>query len=151
MCAQKNSSQRKDPYGNYRFRVEISGIPQAAFSEVTIPESGSEVILIRDGTDATTVRKQAGLTSNGNLILKWGMTASLDLYNWRKAVEQGKIGTQRKNISIVLIDEEGNDAARWDFGNAWPNKYRGPDLNAQGNNVAIETLEIVFESMVRSK
>ncbi len=151
MCAQK-SSQRKDPYGNYRFRVEIAGIPQAAFAEVVIPESTSEVITVRDGTDSTTaVRKQSGLLSYGNLILKWGMTSSLDLYNWRKAIEQGKIGTSRKNITVTLIDEEGNDAARWEFQNAWPSRYKGPDLNAQGNEVAIETLEIVFESMVRSK
>jgi phage tail-like protein len=151
MCAQKNS-QRKDPYGNYRFKVEISGIPQAAFTEVILPDSTSEVISVRDGTDPTTaVRKQSGPLSNGNLILKWGMTASLDLYNWRKAVEQGKIGMSRKNLTVTLMDEEGNDAAKWEFANAWPSKYKGPDLNAQGNEVAIEMLEIVFESMTRSK
>ena len=57
----------------------------------------------------------------------------------------------RRNLSVVLIDEEGNDAARWDFMNAWPSKYKAPDLNAKGNEVAIETLEIVFESMQRVK
>jgi phage tail-like protein len=147
----KSSTQRRDPYGNYRFKVEISGIAQAGFCEVVIPESASEVILVRDGTETATVRKQAGLTSNGNLILKWGLTASMELYNWRKAIEQGKIGTSRRNISVILMDEESNDAARWDFANAWPSKYKAPDLNAKGNEVAIETLEIVFESMQRSK
>ncbi len=151
MCAQKNSTQRKDPYGNYRFRVEISGITQAAFTEIIMPDSVSEVIEHREGTDTTTIRKQSGLVTNSNLILKWGLTASMELYGWRKAIEQGKVGSSRKNISIKLIDEEGNDAARWDFANAWPSVYKAPDLNAKGNEVAIETLEIVFESMQRSK
>jgi phage tail-like protein len=149
--SQKSSTQRRDPYGNYRFRVEISGVPQAGFCEVVMPDSVSEVITTRDGTDIVTIRKQSGLITNSNLTLKWGLTASMDLYNWRKNIEQGKISSNRKNISVVLIDEEGNDVARWDFNNAWPSKYKGPDLNAKGNEVAIETLEIVFESMQRTK
>ncbi len=151
MSAQKNSTQRKDPYGNYRFRVEISGVAQANFCEVIIPDSTSEVIEVREGTDAITVRKQSGRLSYGNLVLKWGLTASMELYNWRKMIEQGKIGSMRRNIAVVLIDEEGNDAARWEFSNAWPSRYKAPDLNAQGNEIAIETLEIVFESMQRAK
>jgi phage tail-like protein len=151
MSAQKNAStQRKDPYGNYRFKVEIGGIVQANFSEIILPDSASEVIEHREGTSAST-QKQAGQVSFGNLILVWGLTASMELYNWRKLVEQGKVAQSRRNVSVVLIDEEGNDAARWDFTNAWPSKYKAPDLNAKGNDVAIETLEIVFESMQRVK
>jgi phage tail-like protein len=75
----------------------------------------------------------------------------MELYNWRKMVEQGKLSSVRRNMTVILIDEEGNDVARWDFTNAWPSKYKGPDLNAKGNEISIETLEIVFESMQRSK
>jgi phage tail-like protein len=89
MSAQKKSvSQRIDPFGNYRFRVEIDGIVQASFSEVILPDSASEVIEHREGINSTTVRKQPGLVAFGILVLKWGMTASTELYNWRKAVEQ---------------------------------------------------------------
>jgi phage tail-like protein len=152
MSAQKReSTQRKDPYGNYRFKVEINGITQAGFSEVIIPDSSNQVIEVREGTSPTFVRKQPGLAAYGNLILKWGLTASMELYNWRKAVEQGLVSTSRKNISVIVVDEEGNDAARWDFTNAWPSKYKAPDLNAKGNDIAIETLEIVFETMQRVK
>jgi phage tail-like protein len=48
-----------------------------------------------------------------------------------------------------LIDEENVPVAKWEFTNAWPSKYKGPDLNAMANEVAVETLEIVFESMQR--
>jgi phage tail-like protein len=148
----ESSSQRKDPFGNCRFRVEIDGIAQAGFSEVIFPESESEVIEFREGTDSSAaVRKQSGLIKNGSLILKWGLTASMELYNWRKLVEQSKLASARRNMVVVLLDEEFSEVARWEFANAWPCKYKGPDLNAKGNEVAIETLEIVFESMRRVK
>ncbi|MGD6809076.1 MAG: phage tail protein [Candidatus Bathyarchaeia archaeon] len=146
------SSQRKDPYPNYRFVVEIAGVVQANFCEVILPESASDVIAVRDGTESSfTVKKQAGLVNYGSLILKSGLTSSLELYMWRKMIEQGKINSTRRNIAVVLFDEESKDVARWEFTNAWPSKYKGPDLNAQGNEIAIETLEIVFESMQRVK
>ena len=145
-------SQRKDPYGNFRFRIEIDGIQQAGFSEASIPDSTSDVIDYREGTEKVLyARKLAGLTKHGNLILKWGITFSMELYLWRKMVEDGKVAGARKNIAVILMDEEGNDAARWEFGNAWPSKYKCPDMNAKGNEVAVETLEIVFESMNRGK
>ncbi len=145
-------AQRKDPFGNFRFRIEIDGIQQAGFSEAAIPDSTSDPIEYREGTDAVLFnRKLAGLAKHSNLVLKWGITTSMDLYNWRKMVEQGKVASARKNIAVTLIDEEGNDAARWEFGNAWPNKYKAPDMNAKGNEVAIESIEIVFESMQRVK
>jgi phage tail-like protein len=144
------SNQRKDPYQNHRFRIEITGVAQANFCQVILPESASEVIEHRDGTSIN-VQKQAGFASFGVLVLKWGLTASMELYNWRKMVEQGKTSTMRKNIAVILLDEEGNDAARWEFTNAWPSKYTASDLNAQANEIAIETLEIVFETMQRVK
>ncbi len=91
------------------------------------------------------------MVSYGNLVLKCGLTASMELFNWRKMVEQGKVNQVRRNISVVLLDEEGIEAARWNFTNAWPSKYKAPDLNAKGNDIAIETLEIVFENMQRVK
>ncbi len=146
------STQRKDPFANFRFRIEIDSIQQAGFSEATIPDSSTDIIEYREGTEAVLyARKLSGLTKHGILVLKWGITNSMDLYNWRKMVEQGQLAQARRNIAVILMDEEGNDAARWEFGNAWPSKYKAPDMNAKGNDVAIETLEIAFESMQRAK
>jgi len=141
--------ERKDPYRNFRYLVEIDGIIQAGFSEATIPDSTSDVIEYREGNEPPYVRKLPGLTKYGNVTLKWGVTDSMELYNWRKLVEQGKMKEARRNMAIILIDEEGNPAARWEFEDAWPSKYDAPDLNAKGNDVAIETLEITFEKMTR--
>jgi len=142
---------RKDPYKNFRFVIEIDGIVQAGFSEATIPDSTSDIIEYREGNELPYLRKLPGLTKYGNLTLKWGITDSMELYNWRKLVEQGKIKNARRNIAVILMDEEGNPASRWEFAAAWPSKYDAPDLSAKTKDIAIETLEIVFEAMQRVK
>lgn len=141
------TAQRKDPFRNFRFRVEIDGIQQAGFSDVSGFDSSIDVIEYREGNEGTTVRKLPGLTKYGNVSLKWGITDSMDLYNWHKEAAAGNI--QRKNISVIVIDEAGNDKARWDFVQAWPSKYDAPDFNAKGNDIAIESLELVHEGMAR--
>ena len=140
---------RTDPYRNCRYRVEIDGIDQGGFREVAIADSSQDAIEYREGTHPPTLRKLPGLVKSGNVTLKWGVTDSMDLYKWRKAVEDGKTSANRKNMAIVLMDEEGKEKARWNFSNAWPTKYDPADLNATANEIAIETLEIAHEKMER--
>src|SRR5262245_50357426 len=101
------NAQRKDPYQNYRFLVEIDQITQAGFRDVTIPESSQDPIEYREGNEVPTVRKLPGLVKYGNVTLKWGITDSLDLWKWRKQVEEGKMKEARRKMAIVLLDEEG--------------------------------------------
>jgi len=143
------AGKRVDPYRNFRFLVEIDGITQAGFSEATIPDSTQDPIEYREGHETATVRKVPGLIKYGNVSLKWGITDSLDLYNWRKLVEDGKMKDARRNMAIILMDEEGSPKSRWEFNDAWPSKYDAPDLNSKGTDIAIETLEIVHEGMKR--
>jgi len=143
------TGQRIDPYRNFKFRVEIDGIQTAAFSEATIPDSTTDSVDYREGTDAPVQRKLSGLTKYGNITLKKGLTDSMELYEWRKQVEQSGASKARKNMSLILIDEEGNDKARWDIVEAWPTKYDPSDFSAKGNEVVIETLEVVHEGITR--
>jgi len=146
-----HAGERKDPYKNFRFLVEIDGITQAGFREVTIPDTAQDPIEYREGNEAITVRKLPGLIKYGNVTLKWGITDSLDLYNWRKDVEDGKIKDARKNMAVVVLNDEANSVTRWEFSQAWPTRYDAPDLNATGNEIAIETLEIAHEGMKRTQ
>jgi len=77
--------------------------------------------------------------------LKWGHSDDHDLFDWRDQVANGKI--ERKNISIIQLDEEGNDSARWNLSEAWPAKWVGPSYNATSNEVAIETVEFAVEEL----
>jgi phage tail-like protein len=145
------AADRIDPYKNFRFLVEIDDIVRAGFSEATIPDSTQDPIEYREGNMTPTPRKLPGQVKYGNLTLKWGTTDdSIELYNWRKKVEQGQMKEARRNIAVIVQDEEGNDKARWEFEECWPSKYDAPDLDGKGgNDVAIETLEIVHEGMKR--
>ena len=140
---------RTDPYRNCRFRVEIDGIDQGGFREVTVADSAQDAIEYREGTHPPTMRKIPGLVRYGNVRLKWGITDSKALYEWRKAIEGGKTASNRKNMAIVLIDDEGKEKCRWNFSNAWPTRYDAADLDATANEMAIETMEIAHEKMER--
>jgi phage tail-like protein len=138
---------RRDPYKVFRFRVEIDGLTAAAFSEVSGLESETTVIEYRAGTDPNLARKLPGLTKYPNIVLKRGVTQDAELWSWRKRVIDGNV--DRRNGSIVLQDDSGQDQVRWNFHNGWPCKLQGPSLNAHGNDVAIETLEIAHEGIER--
>lgn len=144
-------ADRIDPYRNMRFLVELDGIVQAGFSEATVPDTAQDPIEYREGNEPPYPRKIPGLVKFGNITLKWGITDSMDLYNWRKLVEQGKMKEARRNMAIVVLDEEANPTSRWEMFDAWPSKYDAPDMNAKGTDIAVETLEIVHERMERKK
>jgi phage tail-like protein len=142
---------QKNPYKNYRFLLEIDGLVQAGFKEVTIPDSSQDPIEYREGNEQPTVRKIPGLIKYGNISLKVGLTDSMELYEWRKLVEDGNTDEYYKNMAIILIDEQGESKSRWEFSNAWPTKYDAPDLNATDNNIAIEAIDIAHDGMKRIK
>src|SRR4051812_41963084 len=136
-----------DPHINFNFLVEIDGIARAAFQSCSGFDSTIDVIEHREGGDNITVRKLPGLNKFSNIQLKWGMTDSRKLYDWHRAAVDGNV--ERKNGSIVLLNRKSEEVARWNFFGAWPTKYDAPDLNAEGNDVAIEMLELAHEGLVR--
>jgi phage tail-like protein len=139
---------RTDPYRNFRFLVEIDGIIQAGFAECSGFGSAVEVIEYREGGDSATVRKLPGKTSYPDIVLKWGVTDTRELYDWHAAAVIGKVA--RKNGSIVLLDDSGVEKVRWNFFAAWPSKYDGPDFTAKGNDVAIDSLTLSCERLERA-
>ena len=139
---------RQDPYKNYRFLVEIDGIVQGGFAECSGFGSEVQVVEYREGGDATTARKLPGMAKYPDISLKWGITDSRELYDWHLAAVNGQ--TQRKNGSIVVLDDTGQEKVRWNFFGAWPSKYAGPSFSAKGNDVAIETLTVSCERMLRA-
>lgn len=139
---------RIDPYRNFRFRVELEGLEQAGFSEVTGFEASMDVIEYREGNEVTTPRKLPGLTKYGNITLKWGATDSIELYEWIQECVEGTI--ERKTITIIALDEEGQDVATWQVIEAWPIRYTAPSFNGTGNEVAFEMIEFAHEGMTRT-
>ena len=143
---------RIDPLRNFRVRLEIDNITRAGFSEVMIAETTIDAVDYRVGTDPPHVQKLSGLTKYGNITLKWGVTTggtALELFKWHNDVSAGQIQTKRKKVVIVVQDEAGTDSARFVITDAWPVKYDPSDLNAKGNEVMIELLELANEGIER--
>jgi phage tail-like protein len=139
-----------DPYGNFSFLVEIDGIVRAAFHEVSGLDSNVEIIEHREGNDLV-MRKYPGQVKYSNITLRWGLADDSDLYQWHLQWVTGDPAATRKTGSVVLYDRQGKtEQARWNFVNAWPCRYTAASLNAEGNDIAIETLELAHEGMQRA-
>jgi phage tail-like protein len=139
---------RTDPYRGFNFMVEIDGITQAGFQECGGLDTSTDPVDYREGTDPNHVRKLTGLNKYSAISLKRGITDSDELWKWRQTAIDGK--TERKNGSIILLDETGAEKLRWNFANAWPSKWTGPALNSTGNAVAIEALELTHEELKKA-
>ncbi|RKG72382.1 phage tail protein [Corallococcus exercitus] len=146
------ATERTDPYKNFRFRIEIQGILVAAFSNATIPDESMDAVDYREGTDPYT-RKLSGMPKVGTLTLKRGISSSQELYEWWRLVSALGAGAPggRKNVSVIVVDDAGNDALRWDLANVWPTKYQAGDLDAKSSDVLIETMELALETIKRAR
>lgn len=139
---------RKDPYRSFNFIVELDGITRAGFQECSGLDSSQDPIEYREGNDGLTARKLPGLVKYSNITLKRGITDDVELWEWRQAAMSGTV--ERKNGSIVLMDDAGEEKVRWNFREGWPTKWTAPTFNATGAEVAIESLEIAHEGVVRA-
>jgi phage tail-like protein len=122
----------------------VDGLPSMNFEEVVIPGSRIEVIEYREGSDpASRTRKLPGRWSTGNVVLRRGIDNDLALWNWFAEVRHGV--STRRDVGISLRDAERNDVRRWAISDAWPAVYEFSPLEAQGNEVVIETIELACE------
>jgi phage tail-like protein len=136
--------QRDNPYPNHNFEVDIVGVSDTiGFSEVDLPAGEIEVIEYREGNESSRTRKLPGLVKYPNVTMKRGITGNLELFDWWKAARDGQL--LRRDVTITLLDEQRQEVQRWRLRDAWPAKIEAGPLNAQGNEVAIETLELAHE------
>jgi len=142
------TGSRTDPFRGFNFLVEIDGITRAGFQEVGGLDASTDPVDYREGNDPNHVRKLSGLNKYSPITLKYGITTDPEFWKWRETVIDGK--TERKNGSIVLLDETGAEKIRWNFTNGWPTKWTGPSLNSTSTAVAIETVEITHEELKRA-
>jgi phage tail-like protein len=138
-----------DPYLGFNFYVEWNGIIHAGFRQCSGLTSGQTASDYREGTDPPTMRKLPGLNSYGNVTLQRGITNNDELWKWRNSVMSGQ--TDRREISIVMLDQTGAEKIRWNLTNCWPTTWTAPDLDATTDAAAIETLELVHEGITVDK
>jgi len=140
------TAERRDPYRAFNFQLEIDGVPSGAFSEVSGLSADGDAVDYREGTDVqANVRKLPGLRKYGNITLKRGQTQDKSLWRWHMNIVNGVV--DRRDVTIVLMNEARTPVLRWHAENAFINKIEGPSLKASGNEVAMESVEIVHEGL----
>lgn len=146
MAKQEPRSLIKDPYLGFKFRVEIKGVEVAGFSEVSGLQLEIETEEYREGGVNEYIHKLAGPARYpANLVLKRGLMNSSTLWDWQQQIAQGRI--TRHNGSIILMNSTGEEKWRWNFKDAYPVKWNGPDLRGNTAEVALETLELVHRGL----
>ena len=138
-------AERNDPYLSFRFLVEIQGLIVGGFSEVSGLQAETEIEPITEGGVNDYVHKLPKITKYPNITLKRGITDSDALWNWHQDVVKGII--KRKSGFIILLDCEGNEKWRWSFERAYPVQWTGPELSADGNTVAVESIELAHNGI----
>jgi phage tail-like protein len=136
-----------DPYKVFRFVVEINGTRVGGFSEVTGLEVRTDVDEHREGGVNDYVHKIAKETRYTNLTLKRGITDKTDFWDWHQQVVLGDV--ERKTVSVVVLNETGQEKWRLVFRDAYPVKWNGTDLNATGNTVFVESIELAHHGMTK--
>jgi phage tail-like protein len=139
-------ARRVDPYRGYGFLVEFEGLIVGGFAEVTGLTLEIEGEPFREGGVNGYMQRLAGpVRYPSNLVLRRGITDSHALWSWQADVAAGKV--TRRNGSIILLDDAGNEAWRWNVREALPVRWVGPDLRASQGTVAIEALELTHRGL----
>ena len=140
------TGERKDPFRSFNFKLDMDGV-SANFRECSGLTADGNVVEYREGTDLQrTTRKMPGLLTYGNIMLKRGYTDNTDLWDWYRNISNGLM--DRRNGSIILLDEQHQEVLRWSITNAWIKKIEAPSFNATANEVALESVELVHEGLM---
>jgi phage tail-like protein len=134
------------PLPKFHFTVDWGGT-QIGFSEISGLQVEMDVIEYREGASPEFSKiKMPGMAKNGNITLKRGTFANdNEFYKWFNSVKMNTI--ERRDITISLLNENHEPVVTWKVKNAWPSKVQSTDLKADGNEVAIESMELVHEGL----
>ena len=134
------------PIPKFHFQVEWGG-SKIGFTEVTGLDITTEVIEYRDGASPEFSKvKMPGQRTFSNITLKRGTFAGdNEFYDWFNTVNMNQI--ERRDLTISLLNENHEPVVVWKVKNAWPLKVTPTDLTAEGNDLALETLELAHEGL----
>ncbi|SEA45903.1 conserved hypothetical phage tail region protein [Chitinophaga terrae (ex Kim and Jung 2007)] len=139
------------PMPKFHFSVEWGPGTKIGFTEVTGLTMESDVIEYREGSSPEFHKiKMPGLQKLSNITLKRGtFQGDIAFHEWMETISMNTVS--RRDVTIKLLNEKHEPVITWQVLNAWPVKVQSSDLKADGNEVAIETMEIAHEGIKVSK
>jgi phage tail-like protein len=139
--------------GTYYFKLKLGGKESVGFFKECTGLGSSNQVVTHTSSDTqgkALVQKFPGQLEWQNINLKRGVDSKNDLWKWRQDVIDGKITEARVDGSIEVVDWEGNAVITYSFVQGWPCKYSAPGLNAAGNEILVEEIEIAHEGFTRA-
>jgi phage tail-like protein len=135
------------PLPKFYFSVTLGDDAEVSFQEVEGLESEAEVIEYRHGNNPIFAPiKMPGLKKVGNVTMRKGIFVSdSKFWQWYAQIEMNVI--ERRTVVVSLLDQDGNPKMVWTLNNAFPTKVTGTDLKSEGNEVAVESIEIAYETL----
>jgi phage tail-like protein len=137
-----------DPYRAYNFKLIIDNVAEGHFTEVSGLGVKVERISYREAGNSSIVRAVPGRVTYSSVTLRYGLTASKELWDWITATINGRVN--RRTVHILMLDPSGiAEVMRWTLINAWAEQWHGAVLDAMSHELAIETLVIAHEGLQR--
>ena len=152
------NAQRFDPYKNFKFRIKWDGRYVAGISKVGALKRNTEVVEHREGGDPSTSRKSPGRTKYDAITLERGVTHDLEFEAWANKVWHVGTGLGaevslkdfRKDLILEVYNETGQLALAYKIYRCWVSEYQAlPDLDANANAIAIQTIKLENEGWER--
>lgn len=148
------TDRKADPMVAAFFSVDFGKHLSGPFKSVDGLEAKVDVNKLKQALptgQTITIHQVANSTMGGEITLKRAMTSNMEMWDWRKLVEEGKLPDARVNGTITLYDnsEEHKALAKWDLLACWPSSISGPDMSTKGTDPAMETVVIVHEGLTR--
>lgn len=136
------------PLPKFYFTVSLGEGDPVSFQEVDGLDSETQVIEYRHGNSKVFYPiKMPGLGKVGNVTMRKGIFVNDNgFWDWYNQIKLNTIA--RRTVTISLLDQEGAPRMTWTLNNAWPTKITGTDLKSEGNEVAVESVEIAYETLV---
>ena len=143
------SGARNDPFLAFRFEVTLDELSVAGFSDCTGLQLETEVQDYSEGGLNTHLLKFPTRTKQANIVLKRGIV-DREMWDWYWQLTQGLVWL--RSGTVAVRDPSGGQVViEWQFRDAFPCKWHGPELNAAQNSVAVETLELCHRGLERLK
>lgn len=135
----------------FRFEVDLGPkLTKIAFQEVTGLDVENQIIEYRKSNNPLfSAEKMPSITKNGNITMKRGVFVNDNTFgDWHQRVIMNTI--KKRTILIKLLDEKDNVTMQWTLNNAFPSKITSTDLESDGNEVAVDSIEIIHEQIIIS-
>jgi phage tail-like protein len=141
------TGQRVDAISNFRFDVHVDDVPYATFSEISLPSLSLETLEITEGGQNRYKHKLPVRVDVGTVTLKHGLTSSLHMLRWYAQIIDGDVENATRSVTISLYHVDRTLLMRMTLGRAYPVKWSGPSLQADGNQIAFDQVEFAFHDL----